>query len=331
MKQSTSHCSLPVVNEPLSRRDLLRRAAVAAAALSLPVPFGACTRGMRTVAPSPDARSNRPGEPDLQRLTSWAGTLRAERLARSEVPVGRAASRVGELAIGTPYVAFTLEEYLRAGGSPSATEPLTLSLTRFDCVSLVESCLAVARVADESDAPRWDRFGHEMERMRYRGGVRRDYASRLHYFSEWITDGARRGLLRDLGAPLGGVVDARPLRFMTEHRASYPGLADDAVFRAIGAMERSLDDQPRRVVPTDRIPDVSDRIETGDVLAFATSIPGLDVSHAAFAYRDAEGVLRVLHAPLSGGVVEVTRVTLPQYVAAIRRSTGILVARPLRG
>jgi hypothetical protein len=166
--------------------------------------------------------------------------------------------------------------------------------------------------------------------MRYRGGERRGYASRLHYFSEWISDGERRGLLRDLGAELGGVEDARPLRFMTEHRTSYPGLADDEVFRAIGAMERSLDGHPRRVVPTARIGEVSDRIQSGDVLAFATAIPGLDVSHAAFAYRDASGVLRVLHAPLSGGAVEVTRATLPEYVAAIRRSTGILVARPLR-
>ena len=64
------------------------------------------------------------------------------------------------------------------------------------------------------------------------------------------------------------------------------------------------------------------------MLAFATGIPGLDVTHAAFAYRDDEGTLRVLHAPLSGGVVEVTTATLPEYVAAIRRSTGILVARP---
>jgi hypothetical protein len=54
------------------------------------------------------------------------------------------------------------------------------------------------------------------------------------------------------------------------------------------------------------------------------------VSHAAFAYRDTRGVLRVLHAPLSGGSVEVTTSTLPEYVAAIRRSTGILIARPLR-
>lgn len=320
------------MKDPLSRRDLLRTAAVTAAALSLPAPLAACaTRPPTTPGPAPDPAPNgQPDNEDRRRLTAWASALRAEDLTRANSPVGHAAARVGELAVGTPYVAFTLEEYIRAGGDPSATEPLTLWLTKFDCVSLVESCLAVARVADDPGAPAWDRFAGEMERMRYRGGERRDYASRLHYFSEWISDGARRGLLRDLGAELGGIEDARPLRFMTEHRASYPALAHDAVFAEIGAMERRLDAQPRRVIPTDRIAEVSDRIETGDVLAFATAIPGLDVTHSAFAYRDSGNVLRVLHAPLSGGVVEVTRATLPEYVAAIRRATGILVARPLR-
>ena len=136
-------------------------------------------------------------------------------------------------------------------------------------------------------------------------------------------------MLRDLGASRGGVEDARPLRFMTEHRSSYPALADDGVFAAIAAMERELDARPRLLVPTERIAAVADAIETGDVLAFATSIPGLDVTHSAFAWRDAEGILRVLHAPLSGGVVETSASTLPDYVRAIRRSTGILVARPV--
>jgi hypothetical protein len=256
--------------------------------------------------------------------------VRAAGLHRPELPLGRGAARVGELAVGTPYEPFTLEAYLKAGGSPSRTEPLTLSLTRFDCVSLVEACIAIARVAATEGAPTWERFGGEMELQRYRGGERRGYTSRLHYFSEWIADGERRSLLRDLGTELGGEEDARPLRFMTEHRGSYPALADDDVFREIGAMERGLDSEPRWVIPAARIPEVSDRIQTGDVLAFATAIEGLDVTHSAFAYRDAAGVLRVLHAPLSGGAVEVTRSTLPEYVAAIRRSTGILVARPLR-
>ena len=165
--------------------------------------------------------------------------------------------------------------------------------------------------------------------MRYRGGKRHGYATRLHYFSEWISDGEKRGLVKDLGEELGGVRDPRPLRFMTEHRSSYPALADDKVFAAIGEMERRLDSSPRWMIPTEKIPDVQDRLHSGDVIAFATAIPGLDVTHAAFAYRGTDGVLRVLHAPLSGGSVEITRSTLPEYVAKIRRATGILVARPL--
>ena len=300
------------MNTPISRRELLKNAALSAAGLVIPLSL---------TADEPDN--------DQARLTTWTATLRHEATVARGLSLGRRAARVGELAVGTPYEAFTLEAYLRAGGNPSRTEPLTVSLTRFDCVTLVESCLAVARVAASSRVPSWQSFAREVERMRYRGGKRGGYATRLHYFSEWITDGEKRGLVRNLGAQLGGIEDTRPLRFMTEHRKSYPALASDSVFRTIGEMERGLDKRPRYVVPTARIPGVVDRIETGDVLAFATSIPGLDVSHAAFAYRDSAGVLRVLHAPLSGGAVEVTRSTLPEYVSAIKSSTGILIARPL--
>ncbi len=316
---------------PLRRRDLLKNAGLAAAALVLRVPLSACEREESPLPQTERLAASPPADPDHARLSDWTTALRADGLSRPEGPLGQSATRVGELAAGTPYEAATLEEYLRAGGSPSSTEPLTLSLTRFDCVTLVEACLAVARVADDEGGPTWESFGREVERMRYRGGERRGYTSRLHYFSEWIADGERRGLLQDLGPELAGVEDRRPLRFMTEHRGSYPALAEDGVYREIGAIERRLDGRARRVVPTARIAELSDRIETGDVLAFATAIPGLDVTHAAFAYRDAEGILRVLHAPLSGGVVEVTRATLPEYVAAIRRATGVLVARPLRG
>ena len=287
----------------------------------LRLPLAACSRG-NAVA------SSTKKDPDRERLTRWSGTLRAERLIPPKAPLGRAAIRVGELAAGTPYRAQTLESYIRGGGNPAGTEPLTLSLTHFDCVTLVEACLAVARVTGRGGPASWEAFGREIERMRYRGGKRGGYASRLHYFSEWIADGERRGLVRDLGRELGGVEDDRALRFMTSHRDSYPALADDAVFRDIERIERELDGRPRYLVPTAGIAAVGDRIETGDVLAFATGIPELDVTHAAFAYRDDKGTLRVLHAPLSGGVVEVTMATLPEYVAAIRRSTGILVARP---
>jgi len=311
----------------ISRRDLLRVAAASALTLALPSALGGC-RGPR----NEERAGAAPAAPntDVARLRDWSGRLRAEGLTAQTLPLGPASTRVGELAIGTPYKAYTLEEYIKAGGDPTAKEPLTLSLTEFDCVSLVEACLGVARAADNRATPSWGDFAGEVERVRYRGGNRGSYSTRLHYFSEWITDGASRGLLRNLGPELGAIQDKRALRFMTEHRASYPALANDTVFREIGEMERSLDSSPRWVIPTARIAEVADRIQTGDVLAFATSIPGLDVTHSAFAYRDESGILRVLHAPLSGGVVEISRLLLPDYVAAIKRSTGILVARPLR-
>jgi hypothetical protein len=196
----------------IGRREMLRRAMLAAGALVAHPLLGSAT------APADDRA----------RLASWVRTLRAERLTTQRVPLGRAVARVGELSLGSPYVAGMLDAYAREGGDPRS-EPLTLDLSRFDCVLLVEGCLAVARAAHGQG--RWSDFAREVERMRYRGGVRNGYASRLHYFSEWIYDNARRGMLRDLGAELGGTRDERPLRFMTEHRSAYPALRDDATFQ----------------------------------------------------------------------------------------------------
>ncbi|HYW14198.1 MAG TPA: N-acetylmuramoyl-L-alanine amidase-like domain-containing protein, partial [Longimicrobium sp.] len=297
----------------ISRRNFLARAALGGAALLLPVP--ACARPGASALAAFDG----PGDADRERLASWLRTLRSEGLAVAGVPLGRAVARVGELALGAPYAANTLEAYLAAGGSPAA-EPLTLHLLKFDCVSLVEACLAVARTVAAGPNAGWDRFAAETERMRYRGGVRRDYASRLHYFSEWMADGARRGLVRDLGPALGARPDARPLRFMSEHRASYAALADDASFRAVMAHERRLDASPRNLVAKARIPEIQDQLQTGDVLAFATPIVGLDVTHTGLAYRSADGVMRVLHAPLSGGVVQVSPGTVADYVNGLRNA-----------
>jgi hypothetical protein len=302
----------------ISRRAFVRDGALFAAALAVPGTLGATP----WTAAFDDA--------DRARLAAWLRTLRRERLASARTPLGRAVARVGELALGSPYRANTLEQYLAVPGASPRNEPLTSYLTGFDCVTLVESSLAIARSAAIPRAG-WSTFTNELERMRYRGGVRAGYVSRLHYFSEWIADNARRGLLRELGPEMGAVDDARPLRFMTTHRSAYRALADDDVYREIGAMERRVDASPRHLVPTARIPSVLDRIETGDVLAFATSIEGLDCTHTGFAYRDPAGVMRVLHAPLSNGEVQVSRGTLPEYVAALRNGTGILIARPLRG
>jgi cell wall-associated NlpC family hydrolase len=300
----------------ISRRTFLLRAAAGSAAASLRP--GAAVSALARL-----------GDAERERVETWLRTLRSEGFTDPRAPLGSAVARAGELALGTPYEAHTLERYLAEGGRP-ADEPLTLRVTVFDCVTLVESAIALARTARAPD-PGWERFATEVERMRYRGGLRRGYASRLHYFSEWIVDGAGRGLLREIGSTVGGVPDPRPLRFMTVHRASYAALADGETFRHVGLRERALDEVPRHVVPADRIHAAARRLRAGDVLAFATGIEGLDVTHTGVAHLDRSGTLGVLHAPLSGGVVERPVGSIERYVAGLRGCTGLLVARPLPG
>lgn len=308
----------------LTRRDFFPAAVFAVAASMLPRWSRAALGGVRGWSTA----VHDPGE--LQRLREWVGVLRAEKLASRSRPLGPAVARVGELALGSPYAPGTLDEYLSTGTVDLArAEPLVLSLLRFDCVTLVESCVAVARLARRRSEPTWQHFGRAIATLRYRDGRQGAYPSRLHYFSDWIDDNSRRGTVRELGRELGGVADPRPLRFMTTHRGSYPALKSEAAFDAIALQERRLDDVPRRVIPTVQLDELAPRFRTGDVLAFATAIDGLDVTHTGLAWRDPGGVLRVLHAPLSGGVVQTSPGTLRNYVAGLTRSTGILAARPL--
>jgi cell wall-associated NlpC family hydrolase len=317
------HAQEDIVNTPRSRRAMIGDVAYLAAALAIPSPLlrhaGSRVLGFGTPADL---------DPDLARFDGWTAELRTAQLTDRSIPLGIASARVAALAVGTPYEAHLLDAYLRRGDAPP-TEPLILSLTHFDCNSFVESCVAVARAARVGGSPTWKGFGREVERMRYRNGLRGDYTTRLHYFSEWVADGDTRSLVRDVGFALGGVEDRRPLRFMTEHRDSYVALANDRVFASVKEMEKRLDPVSRHVIPTARIAEVEDRIQNGDVIGFATNTPGLDVTHCAIAVRDKRGVLRVVYPPLNGGAVEVSRNSLPEYVAQLRDATGIMVARPI--
>ena len=114
----------PMMNS-ISRREMLLRSAAAAAALAFPGSLLALSE------------SDAPSDADAIRLRAWATALRSVGMNRHSVPLGPRAIKVGELAIGTPYEPNTLEAYIKSGGDPKRIEPLTVSLTRFDCVTLV--------------------------------------------------------------------------------------------------------------------------------------------------------------------------------------------------
>ena len=245
------------------------------------------------------------------------------------VPIGTAIARLGETFVGTTYTPGTLEA--------PGPEHLVINLRELDCVTFVENMLAMTRfvredgVAALANRPAAEaHYAGYLEELRYRGGHLAGYASRLHYFSEWLSDNAARGRLRLLTRELGGVPDSEPVSFMSAHPGSYRQMAEPGVAEAIRAMEARLNAAlPRWYIPEDRIAAVADRIHDGDVIAATSTLPGLDIAHTGIALWK-NGELHLLHAPLVGKSVEISTLPLAQRIQEIKGQDGIMVARVVR-
>ncbi len=252
----------------------------------------------------------------------WAA---AQGLDRAEL--GAAIAAIGRTFVGTAYVPRTLEM--------EGPERVVINFRGLDCVTFVETAFALARfvrgggVGLLGSRPQAEaRYEALLTELRYRGGVLDGYPSRLHYFSEWIADNARRGLVADLTAGLGGVADEEPIDFMTTHPEAYRQLADPATVAAVRDTERALNAAGRLYVPQERIGAVAHSIREGDVIAATSTVPGLDVAHTGLAVR-VNGALHLLHAPLVGDSVEISTVPLAERISGISGQDGIMVARPI--
>jgi hypothetical protein len=249
---------------------------------------------------------------------------RARRERWGALPIGERIARFGRALEGAPYVAGTLE-----GPGP---EVVRVPMHGFDCVTFMELCLDLARVTAGTPQPApTPQDVHDAVRFtRYRAGRLVDYTSRLHYTSEWIADNIRKGVVADVTDSLGGMPCGPRVGFMSSHPSSYPALvAHPAYVDSMRAIETAVARMPRTCIPRERIAAAESRLRTGDLVAIATSIEGLDYAHTGIIVRDSAGVARLLHASSKRGRVMLD-VRLSDYVAAGPKSfTGVTIVRPV--
>lgn len=236
-----------------------------------------------------------------------------------ELSLGSIMQEVGKEFLGAEYVAGLLDEGDR--------ERLVLSLTKFDCVLFVETVMAASMNIAAEDSS-FDGFANRVRSLRYRDGNIDGYCSRLHYFSDWIADNERRGLVKNLTSTIRGSVRMEAPTFMSEHRELYSRFAtNDSLFEGIKEMERDLKDVPLFYLPQEQIAGAYRHLKAGDIIATSTSVEGLDVSHTGLAYDNGDGTFGFMHASTSGGVK--VSADLSQYVIGNRKQTGIVVVRPI--
>lgn len=224
---------------------------------------------------------------------------------------------IGKLFLDTPYVAKTLEK--------GNTETLIVNLRGFDCTTYVENVLAFGMMVQNEQSD-FGNFTENLKTIRYRNGILDGYPSRLHYFTEWISNNQKKGLVTDITAELGGVSQKKAINFMGTHRELYPFLRLDENYEAMLALEEELAQENLCILPQDQIENQEHLIQSGDIIALATSIKGLDVTHTGFALKH-NGRIHLLHASSSGSV-RITQEPLADYLKKVKSNIGIIVARP---
>lgn len=206
-------------------------------------------------------------------------------------PLSARLERLSGALLGRPYVDGPLI------GSAEQPEELVTRLDAFDCVTYIETVLALGRCRDAADFPA------QLTALRYEEG-RIDWRARNHYMSWWLERNVAAGLVEPL---------------LAHQLVSEPAPRMLSVLSGFKPERRRL-----RWLPSAQAGRLDAAGRSGDVVCFVSVRPGLDTFHVGLLVQGKKARLR--HSSHSrGGVVEE-----PLNAFLAREETpGLLLARPL--
>lgn len=223
-------------------------------------------------------------------------------------------------------------------GAKGTDEPLRTGFDGFDCVTYVETVLALARTVAIGKTDAAD-YTAELARLRYDEGAP-GYCARRHYFGDWADRQVQAGHLDEITTEIAGDPgDLAVLRlthgfdFLTRNAAKTPALAASSARQAcVAEQEAALTARVESrggtaYIRSTHLREVSRRLQQGDVIAFVADVPGLDVLHVGIVVQRPSGLLELAQASQRDGRVMVAP-DLLRYAASLRQQRGVRVFRP---
>ncbi len=235
-------------------------------------------------------------------------------------PINELIVEIGLTFLGTPYVAATLENGL--------DEKLVINLRELDCTTFVETCLALAQTVKLGKTD-FESFTNELERIRYRDGIRNQYPSRLHYFSEWIHNNQIKNFISE-EPNYQGVKINKSINFMSTHPEDYPVLkSNPELIPDIAEQEKELSVTDFYYFPKKDPENLLKNLKHGDIIALTASIESkVDINHVGLIVLK-DGVFHLLHASLSGNKVILSEGSVTDFIQPESKNSGIMIARPI--
>lgn len=226
--------------------------------------------------------------------------------------------------LGKPYVGFTLDK--------DKEEGLVINTEQVDCTTFVENVVALTMCTRKKQTTFAD-FCRALVDVRYIGGEVA-YTSRQHYFTIWLDDNIKDGIVSDIALPEPPLSAKRTphVNYMTTHVASYAMLnAHREWLPQIKAMEDKVNAITFTYIPKEQLAKsmrYKEYVHDGDIIGIVTNKAGLDISHVGFAVWHNDG-LHLMHASSldrNGKKVTDDPMTLYQYLKGQSTSVGIRVA-----
>ena len=182
-------------------------------------------------------------------------------------------------------------------GSADTSEVFTAALDGFDCVTYIETILALARASNVDDFVEW------LRKIRYdRGRIR--WERRNHYMTLWIRNNVREGIIRPVSMAAVPIVSRKRVLNVV------PGLAAERTHL--------------KCVPKPAVGRLAAHLQSGDLMFFVSTRKNLDVFHAGIIVRDGKKVFMRHASQSQRSVVEQE---LSDFLKANRMS-GVIVMRP---
>jgi Protein of unknown function (DUF1460) len=182
-------------------------------------------------------------------------------------------------------------------GSAETSEVFMASLDGFDCVTYIETVLALARASSIDGFIEW------LRKIRYEQGDVQ-WERRNHYMTQWIRNNVREGIIRPVSMPKVPIVSSERVLNVI------PGLLAQRIHL--------------RCVPKRAVRRLTEYLQTGDLIFFASTRKNLDIFHAGIIVR-APDRMRMRHASRGQGMV--VEQELEEFLE-VNRMTGVIVVRP---
>jgi hypothetical protein len=183
--------------------------------------------------------------------THWKETVDAIHLSiAEEKTVAGRLEKIAHRFLGNPYLPESLV------GGPDHRERLVVDFEAFDCITFIETALALSRSRSKKG------FLTELRRTRYRDG-RVDWSSRHHFFINWLRHNEKRGAIK---------IRTR-------------GAGSRSIEARLGWIEALPERRVRfHVVPKNHIRLALPRLANGSIVAFASVRAKLDFFHTGLLF-----------------------------------------------